>query len=322
MTATQEKIRAAAFSILSNTILTLMKLAVGLMMRSVSVIAEAAHSGLDLVASVVAYFSVRESGKPPDDRHRYGHGKIESLSGIIEALLIFGAAGYIIFEAVGKLRSGNLEIEDLGIGAAVMTVSAVANFLVSNYLYKVAWKTDSMALEADALHLRTDVYTSAGVLVGLVAIKLTGIKILDPIAAIAVALLILKAAYDLTRNAVQNILDVKLPDSEERIIREVLQESSRSIVEYHNLRTRKAGHERYIDFHMVVARTSSLEESHQLSRTVVEEIKSRLPNSQVMVHTEPCKDQCSSCEVSCFDLRSERKMKFSGMGQSIMPGKK
>lgn len=310
MTVAREKINAAAFSILSNTILTALKLAAGLMMHSVSVVAEAAHSGLDLVASVVAYFSVRESGKPADDRHRYGHGKIESLSGIVEALLIFGAAGYIIFEAVGKLRSGHLEIEDLGIGGAVMAGSAVANFLVSRYLYKVAKKTDSMALEADALHLRTDVYTSAGVFVGLIAIKLTGVKILDPIVAIAVALLILKAAYELTRNAVQNILDVSLPESEEEIIREVLQEKSNSIVEYHDLRTRKSGHVRHIDFHMVVAKRSSLEDSHLLSQAVVAEIKKRLPHSQVLIHTEPCKTQCSRCEVNCFAIRSDAKEKF------------
>lgn len=311
MTNNREKIRAAAFSILSNAVLTVLKLAVGLMMHSVSVIAEAAHSGLDLIAAMVAYFSVRESGKPADDKHRYGHGKIESLSGIIEALLIFGAAGYIIFEAISKLRSGNIEIEDLGIGAAVMLVSAIANFLVSKYLYKVAEKTDSMALQADAIHLRTDVYTSAGVLAGLAAIKVTGMEILDPIAAIVVAVLILKAAYQLTRNAVQNILDIRLPEDEEQIIRDVLKENSRSIVEYHDLRTRKSGHIRHIDFHMVVARSSSLQESHNLSRTIVEQIKSRLPNSQVLVHTEPCKDQCSGCGVSCFDLGGDMEGKQS-----------
>ncbi len=299
MTHVREKTRAAAISILSNTTLTVAKLVVGLMMNSVSVIAEAAHSGLDLVAAIVAFFSVRQSGKPADDRHRYGHGKIESLSGIIEALLIFGAAGYIIFEAVVKLGNGNKGIEDLGIGTAVMAGSALVNFFVSSYLYRVALKTESIALEADALHLRTDVYTSAGVLLGLIAIKLTGLEILVPLAAIAVALLILKASYDLTWNAVQDILDVKLPESEEQEIQAVLLGNSSSIVEFHNLRTRKSGHVRYIDFHMVVARSSSLEESHRMSHVVVEEIKKRLPNSQVLVHAEPCKDQCEECGVSC-----------------------
>ncbi|MEN6437192.1 MAG: cation diffusion facilitator family transporter [Syntrophobacter sp.] len=299
MTVNQEKLRAAWFSILSNGILTGLKLVVGLTMHSVSVIAEAAHSGIDLIAALVAFFSVRESGKPADDTHRYGHGKVESLSGMIEALLIFCAAGYIIFTAVRKLMHGRMEIEELGIGAAVMAVSAVANFLVSGFLYKVAKRTDSLALEADALHLRTDVYTSAGVLGGLIIIKLTGMEIVDPIVAIAVALLIVAAACRLTWNAVQNILDVKLPDDEEDVIRGVLKEHSSSVVEYHKLRTRKSGNVRYIDFHMVVARTTSLEESHRMSHIVVEEIKKLLPNCQILVHTEPCKNECTECEAIC-----------------------
>jgi len=294
-----EKTRAAAASILSNSVLTGLKLVVGLMMHSVSVIAESVHSGLDLVAALVAFFSVRESGKPADERHRYGHGKVESLSGIIEALLIFGAAGYIIFEGIEKLVRGHAGVEQTGIGTAVMAFSAAANFLVSSYLYKVAKKTDSIALEADALHLRTDVYTSAGVLAGLVAIRVTGMTILDPIVAIAVALFILKAAWDLTGNAVQNILDAKLPDEEEDVIRQILRENSSSIVEYHNLRTRKSGHTRYIDFHMVVARALSLEEGHSMSHAVAGEIKKRLPHSHILVHTEPCRNQCDECEVNC-----------------------
>ncbi len=299
MTANREKIRAASFSILSNFTLTVLKLVVGLTMHSVSVIAEAAHSGIDLIAALIAFFSVRESGKPADESHRYGHGKIESLSGMIEALLIFGAAGYIIYEAVKKLMHGKAEIEELGIGAAVMAVSAAANFLVSRYLYIVAKKTDSLALEADALHLRTDVYTSAGVLAGLIIIKFTGLEILDPIVAIAVALLILVAACRLTWSAVQNIIDVRLPDEEEDIIRGVLKKHSSSVVEYHKLRTRKSGNVRYIDFHMVVAKSSSLEESHRMSHVVVEEIRNLLPNSQVLVHAEPCKSECTACEATC-----------------------
>lgn len=315
MAVEKEKIRAAWLSILSNTTLTGLKLVVGLSMHSVSVIAEAAHSGIDLIAALVAFFSVRESGKPADETHRYGHGKVESLSGIIEALLIFGAAGYIIFCAVRKLIGGRMEIEDLGVGAAVMAASALANLLVSTYLYRVAGKTESIALEADALHLRTDVYTSAGVLAGLLAIKFTGIEILDPIAAIVVALLILFAAGRLTWNAVQNILDVKLPDAEEDIIRKVLSDWSGSVVEYHNLRTRKSGNVRYIDFHMVVARSSSLEESHRMSHAVVEEIKKQLPNCQILVHTEPCKSECNECEAICPDLSHQAREEHFAAGR-------
>ncbi len=180
-----------------------------------------------------------------------------------------------------------------------MAGSAIANFFVSNYLYRVSKKSDSMALEADALHLRTDVYTSVGVLAGLLAIQFTGVKLLDPLVAIAVALLILKAAFDLSWRAVQNILDIRLPDDEEALITKVLQTNSTSFVEFHKLRTRKSGHIRYVDFHMVMARTSSIEECHLLSHEIVNEIKRLLPNSEVLVHAEPCHDQCDECAVGC-----------------------
>ena len=139
-----QKSKAALLSIISNSILIVLKLIVGFMMQSVSVISEAVHSALDLVAAVIAWFSIRESCKPADDEHRFGHGKIENVAGTIEALLIFGAAFYIIWEAVHKLRSGVMEIESLGWGAAVMAVSAIANYLVSRHLLNVAIKTDVM----------------------------------------------------------------------------------------------------------------------------------------------------------------------------------
>lgn len=295
----KDKTKAATLSVLSNTVLTVMKLIVGVMMQSVSVIAEAVHSGLDLLAAVIAWFSVRESGKPADDRHRYGHGQIESVSGVIEALLIFAATIYIIYEAVGKLRRGHIEIEALNYGAAVMAISAIANYFVSRHLYRVAEATDSLALEADALHLRTDVYTSVGVFAGLVAIQFTGMKILDPVAALLVAVLILKAAYDLTRNAVLNILEVRLPDEEEGIIREVLDENSGKFVEFHKLRTRKSGYIRHIDMHLVVSRLTSVEKGHQLSHVIAGTIMERLPNCHVLVHIEPCLNLCEECRMDC-----------------------
>jgi cation diffusion facilitator family transporter len=299
------KTRAALLSIASNTMLIALKLAVGLMMQSVSVISEAVHSSVDLVAALIAFFSVRESGKPPDDKHRYGHGKIENVSGTIEAVLIFVAAVYIIFEASKKLHARHFFIEELDIGAIVMGVSAVANFFVSRYLMKVSKKTDSIALEADALHLQTDVYTSVGVLAGLIAIRFTGLMILDPIIAIAIALLIIKASYDLTRTAIGNVLDVRLPDEEEKIIHEVLDQNGNYFVEYHKLRTRKSGNVRYIDMHLVISKTTSVEDSHALCHSIAGKIHQRLPHSQVLVHIEPCNGGCDSCRIVCSSAATE-----------------
>lgn len=293
------KSRAATLSIVSNSILIVLKLIVGIMMQSVSVISEAVHSGLDLVAAIIAWFSIRESGKPADDEHRFGHGKIENVAGTIEAVLIFGAAFYIIWEAAHKLQAGTVEIESLGLGAAVMVVSGIANYLVSRHLLNVAVKTDSVALEADALHLRTDVYTSVGVLGGLVAIKLTGISMLDPIIAIVVALMIIKAAWDLTKTAFFHILDVKLPDDEEALIHEVMGRYTGRFIEYHKLRTRKSGHVRHIDMHLVVPKQMTVEAGHNLSHQITADIEKCLPHSQILVHIEPCPGGCESCAVEC-----------------------
>lgn len=268
-------------------------------MQSVSVISEAVHSGLDLVAAIIAWFSVRESGKPADDEHRFGHGKIENVAGTIEAILIFGAAIYIIWEAGKKLLTGHVEIEALSAGAVVMGVSSLANYLVSRYLLNVAIKTDSVALEADAMHLRTDVYTSLGVLGGLAAIKLTGITMLDPIIAIAVALMIIKAAWDLTRTAFFHILDVKLPDDEEVLIHDVMERYRGSFIEYHKLRTRKSGHTRHIDMHLVVPKQMTVEAGHALSHRISSEIEACLPYSHILVHIEPCPGGCELCTAEC-----------------------
>ena len=295
----KEKARAAQLSVVSNSVLIIIKLVVGIMMHSVSVISEAIHSGIDLVASIIALFAVKESGKPADDEHPFGHGKIENVAGTIEAVLIFGAAIYIIWEAVQKLIMGTVTIEHLGAGAVVMGIAALANFLVSRHLLNVAIKTDSIALEADAMHLRTDVYTSVGVLVGLAAIKLTGITLLDPLVAIAVACLILKAAYDLTKSAFFHILDIKLPDDEEAIIHDVIHDFSNQFLEFHKLRTRKSGHIRHIDMHLVVPKLMVVEKAHKLSHQISDTIENRLDHSHVLVHIEPCEGHCETCLVAC-----------------------
>jgi cation diffusion facilitator family transporter len=293
------KNRAATLSIASNTMLIVLKLIVGTMMSSVSVISEAVHSAIDLIAAIIAWVSVRASGKPADDDHRFGHGKIENVSGTIEAVLIFGAAFYIIWEAVRKLGAGTVGIESLGMGATVMAVSALANHLVSRHLLNVAVKTDSVALEADALHLKTDVYTSVGVLGGLVAIKLTGIAMLDPIVAMAVALMIIKAAWDLTKTAFFHILDVRLPDDEEALIHDVMDRHKGRFIEYHKLRTRKSGHIRHIDMHLVVPKQMTVEAGHTLAHLITADIETCLPYSHILVHIEPCPGGCGQCAVAC-----------------------
>ncbi len=293
------RVSAARFSVLSNSLLVVAKLAVGLSIHSVSIISEAIHSGLDLVAAGIAFWSVQQAAKPADRTHRYGHGKIENLSGAAEALLIFVASAWIIFEGYHRLRYGG-EMEAVTLGLVVMGGSAVLNLAVSRHLFSVAKKTDSMALEADAMHLSTDVYTSLGVFGGLILIHFTGLSWLDPVVAIAVALLIMKAAYDLLVQAILPLSDVKLPDVEEAEIARILNRHAAEYVEWHDLRTRKAGSERHIDLHLVAHRSQSLGYVHNLCDRMEDEIQSRFPGASVLIHPEPCGGDCPVCSGTSF----------------------
>ena len=284
-TASREKIKAARFSIFSNTTLTVLKLSVGLITGSVSVLSEAVHSGSDLMASWIAFFSVRQSDLPADDKHPYGHGKVESLSGMAEAFLIFAAAIYIVYEAILKiLHHTTPQRLDLGIG--VMAVSVAMNFYIARYLFRVAKKTDSLALEADAEHLRTDVYTSLGVLIGLALARLTGYYLLDPIVAILVAMMIFHTAWRLTMSAVESLMDTQLPISDVGAVKEIFEIEPR-VLGYHKLRTRKSGSFRYIDAHILLDDKLSLPQAHDLTEEMEDRIRARLPNTEVTLHTEP-----------------------------------
>jgi cation diffusion facilitator family transporter len=280
------KVKTARLSILSNTFLIILKIITGILSGSVSILSEAIHSSLDLVAAVMAFYSVKVSGNPPDKRHPYGHGKFENVSGVIEALLIFVASMWIIFEAVNKF--GHLRpLNALPAGIAIMLISSVVNIIVSRRLYKVARETDSVALEADALHLKADVWTSAGVGVSLIIIWLSGLTILDPIVAIMVAVFILRESYILLKTAFYPLLDIQLPDEDIEIIKEIIKGILPEINDYHKLRTRKSGFHKFIDLHIVLPQNMSVKESHDICDRIERNIESRIKNSEVTIHVEP-----------------------------------
>lgn len=278
------KVSIARLSIFSNTLLILMKLVVGLMSGSVSILSEAIHSSMDLVAAVIAFFSVRVSDNPPDSRHPYGHGKIENISGVIESLLIFVAAVWIIFEAVRKLLGEKIELDSIALGSIVMLISALVNTYVSRRLYKVARATNSVALEADALHLKTDVYTSLGVSIGLALIIVTGINWLDPIIAILVALFIIREAYLLMAKAFTPLLDTAWNLNE---IEELETRLKHLEVSYHDLRTRVAGNYRFVDIHIQIPEDVSVGKAHSYCDKIEDELTSVYENLTVTIHVEP-----------------------------------
>lgn len=279
------KVKVAALSIASNTTLIIIKVIVGLLSGSVSIVSEAIHSGMDLVASIIAFLSVRISSKPADEKHPYGHGKVENISGLAEGVLIFIAAFLIIKESILKILHP-AEIEGTVVAIAAMLISAAVNAIVSRILYKVAKEEDSLALEADALHLKTDVYTSLGVGIGLILMKLTGISILDPIVAIMVAGIIVKEAWNLCKNALNPLIDARLSAEEEEKIKEVMETYKTQVINFHKLKTRKSGNIRHIDFHMTVKADITVKESHELIKSIEKDLEEKIKNIYVTVHID------------------------------------
>lgn len=278
------KVKIARLSIISNTCLILLKMVVGFITGSVSIISEAIHSSMDLIAAIIAFFSVRLSDTPPDSRHPYGHGKVENISGVIEALLIFVAAIWIIIEAVKKLLGVKIVLEAIGIGSLVMLISTIVNLIVSRRLYKVARETNSVALEADALHLKTDIYTSLGVAVGLGLIMITGINWLDPIIAILVAMFIVRESYFLLKRAFTPLMDEAWIENEIDDLEQTLNELH---VNYHELRTRIAGNYRFVELHIEIPKDQSVESAHQYCDMIEKKLNSVYKNISVTIHVEP-----------------------------------
>jgi len=287
------KVGTARLSIISNSALVLMKLAAGLYMGSVSVISEALHSLVDLLAAVAAFLSVRVSGRPADIRHPFGHGKFESMAGMFEGALIVLAAAGILYASIRRIMAGEWALREPLLGAAVMVFSAVANVIVSRRLFKVGEETDSIALQADAWHLRTDVYTTLGVLVAMVGIRvgrwvgLPLIELLDPLAAIAVALIIINAGWGISRKSFEHLADEVLPAQEQEAVKRLLQEHYAQFVEYHELRTRKAGPERHIDLHLSLPASMPVSEAHEVCDHLEADIRNLVPGAQVLIHVEP-----------------------------------
>jgi cation diffusion facilitator family transporter len=281
------KAKYAKLSILSNLALIIMKVAVGVITGSVSIISEAIHSTMDLLAALIAFIAVKIADVPPDEDHPYGHEKVENISGVIEALLIFGASVLIIMEAVKKIVTRE-PIDSIGLGFVVMFISSVVNFIVSRVLYRVAKEEESVAIEADALHLKVDVYTSLGVGAGLLLIWFTGFTILDPIVAILIALFILKEAWDMLRKAFKPLIDERISDEEIEIIKKTVAKHRDVCIDVHEIRTRRSGKIKHIDFHLSMPDNITVKEAHDICDKIEIEIGERIRNTKVLIHAEAC----------------------------------
>jgi cation diffusion facilitator family transporter len=284
---TGTKARSAALSVASNSTLILLKVIAGTVTGSVAILTEAVHSSIDLVASVVAYFSIRKADEPADESHRYGHEKIENLAAAIEGILILVGSAAIAFEAIRHLVRGG-HIQTVGLGIAVVGVSLVVNVSVSLRLGRAARRTGSPALAGDAIHLGTDAFTSAAVLIGLVLVDLTGAQWIDPVVALAVALVIVVTGVRLLMQSFRVLVDESLPPGEVEAIREAIGGfAGQGVVGYHELRTRRAGARRYIDLHVQFRQGTSLEDAHRIAHELQDLIAARLASVDVLIHLEP-----------------------------------
>ena len=278
---------AAALSIASNAALIAIKLAAGAITGSIAIITEALHSFIDLVASVIAFVSVRKADEPADAEHPYGHEKVESLAATIEGMLILVGAGIIVYEATHRLVAGS-EVERLGVGIAVMGFSVLANLFVSTVLYRQARAHESPALEGDAAHLRTDALTSAGVLGGLLLVEITGVVAFDSITALVVAAAIVVAGIRIIRRSSGILVDEALPDAEmDRVEAAIAAARTDEVAGYHKLRGHRAGPRRHIDLHVQYRSGTTLERAHALAHAMRASIEAEVPGAEVLIHVEP-----------------------------------
>jgi cation diffusion facilitator family transporter len=290
---------AARLSLIVVIGLIVLKVVVSIITGSLSILAQAVDSFLDLFAVSITFLAIRFAAKPADAEHPFGHGKAENIAAIVQAVLIFIAGGSIIYTAIQRAQI-EVALEMTEAGIAVMAISIIASILLSRHLRKVARQEDSMALEANAHNIAADVYSASAVFVGLIIVYFTGFDIIDDILAGIVAVFILKVAFDVLRNSFGGLVDVKLPEDEENKIRAAITEHfGAEVVSFHKLRTRKAGSQRYIDLHLVMPRHFSIEEAHVMCDHLEKDMKRRLVRTDTTIHVEPCDGKCEACRLTC-----------------------
>ncbi len=296
--------------------LIVLKVVVAAVTGSISIVAQALDSFLDLIAIAITIFAVRMASVPADEEHPFGHGKVEGIAAWVQAGLILAAGGSIIYSAIQRIIAGTtVALTEAGIG--VMLVSIIVSVLLSRHLLRVSRVGDSIALEALARNIAADVYSAAGVMVALVVIRFTRLSILDPVVALGVSLVILKSAYDIMRKSFGELADVRLPREEEAEILACIEEHNDELAGFHEVRTRKAGNQRFVDLHLVMPKSVTVEEAHLMCDHLEQDVKSRFPDSSLTIHVEPCDEGCDQCLASSCSHRisvTARWRKDSGKG--------
>ena len=283
----------------TRVVLLVVKILAAVATGSIGIFADAVHGVVDVTGATIGYIGVRVAGKPPDEEHLFGHGRAEDIAAASIATLIFLAAGIVSYEAIERLGDGaTLERLETGIAATAFVV--VLKLVLSRYLLNASRRFDSVAIGAMSKDFGVDALSSSAVLVGLVLVRATGQLLFDPMVAIVVVVIILRAAYGTMSDAITNLMDTKLPAGEEHAIKQAI-ESRPDINNYHALRTRKAGRQRYVQFHIVVPRDKTVEEGHRIAEETEDDIRALFPHAAVTIHVEPCTPDCAECPEQCDD---------------------
>lgn len=297
--------RAGATKLLIGVVVGLisLKAASAWFTGSVSILAQTTDSLLDLIAGIVTFLAIRMAAKPADKEHPYGHGKWEDIAGMVQGILIMTAGGLLIYAAISRILAGTaIELTEVGMG--VMAISIITSMLLSRHLFRVARITSSVALEANARNIRADVYSASAVLVGLLIVRLTNLSYVDSIVAIGVAAYIFRLGYKALSTPLSGLVDARLSPEQEAVIKECLEVYSEHVAGFHQLRTRRSGSQRYVDLHLVLNKAISLEQAHKICDQFEAEIKSRLGETSITIHLEPCDDRCEQCSAVCSSRKA------------------
>ncbi len=294
----KRKIRIARLSVLVAFFLSVLKLSTGFLFHSLGMVSAGVDSLMDLFGATINFLSMKKSVEPADADHPYGHGKIEHIASLFQGGVI-GCVGILLIGEGIRTSLSAEDLPDLNAGIYVMIFSAFLSFLMGRKLRRAARETDSPLLEADSLHFSVDTFTNLGVVIALGLTHLTGSVLFDRLTASLIGIWILIAAIRIFRSSLDALMDRNIPQSLQDEINRVIQGHAGEIMGYHRLRTRRSGSRKMVDLHMVVCKDASLEEAHQITEKIEQEIEERIRNSDVLIHLEPCTEECNRVREQC-----------------------
>lgn len=301
-------VKTATVAIITATTLAVLKIATGISTGSIALLSSAADSLLDSIMSFGNLLALRQANKPADADHPYGHGKFESAATLLQSILIAASGLFIIYKSVQRLISGTEQLHHVDAAIVVMALASIVSWSLSRHLKKIGLQTDSTALQADALHYATDVYSNLILLVGLVSLKTLNREWIDPMLSAGVGVYIIFAAYELFKGSMDDFLDAQLPAQELQHIINCIEQYADDNTGYHNLRTRRSGKNRMIDFHLTFCHCKTIRQAHKTAQQIEDLIKQQINNADVTIHLEPT--ECRQCRRanSCTRAENTRKL--------------